>query len=273
MIADTLFILAAGKSSRMKNSRSSVIDHLENFEANHLPKSLIKINGKPFIEYLLDNAIEAGIKNVILIIRPMEESFHQLFGSDIDAHYKDLKISYAYQKIDPATKKTIGTADALYQALVQYEDVKCFLVCNSDNLYTASSMFKLANLSENNGVAAYQKGFLRFNAERLNAFAILSIDSEKCLKEIIEKPSETNELVNKKDTYISMNLFKFRYSDIFPFLENCPLNKERGEKELPTAIVNMLKHEKIKVLTLKEHVPDLTSKDDILIMKNETLRA
>ena len=108
MITETLFILAAGKSSRMKNSISKSTDDTENDEANSLPKSLIKINGRPFLEYLLDNALEAGIKHVILIIRPTETNFHQLFGEEKNAHYRELKISYAYQKVDPLTEKNIG---------------------------------------------------------------------------------------------------------------------------------------------------------------------
>ena len=36
-----------------------------------------------------------------------------------------------------------------------------------------------------------------------------------------------------------MNIFKFS-GEIFKFLENCPLNPIRKEKELPTAIMNMI---------------------------------
>ena len=47
-------------------------------------------------------------------------------------------------------------------------------------------------------------------------------------------------------------------------MENCPANPVRDEKELPTALMNMIE-DNIAVLgiPIAEHVPDLTSKNDI----------
>ena len=61
-----------------------------------------------------------------------------------------------------------------------------------------------------------------------------------------------------------MNIFKFS-GEIFKFLENCPLNPIRKEKELPTAIMNMINESSsyMKGIPIAEHVPDLTSKSDI----------
>ena len=35
------------------------------------PKELLPINGKPGLEYILDECIEAGIKEIIFIFQPM----------------------------------------------------------------------------------------------------------------------------------------------------------------------------------------------------------
>lgn len=36
----------------------------------HIPKNLIRVNGRPLLEYVLDEAIQSGIKDVILIVGP-----------------------------------------------------------------------------------------------------------------------------------------------------------------------------------------------------------
>lgn len=49
-----------------------------------VPKNLIKVNGKPLLEYVLDEAVSAGMKEVILIVNP--------------AHHKDFKNYIKFHK-------------------------------------------------------------------------------------------------------------------------------------------------------------------------------
>lgn len=39
----------------------------------HTPKNLILVNGKPLLEYVLEEAVECGIKDVVLVINPMHQ--------------------------------------------------------------------------------------------------------------------------------------------------------------------------------------------------------
>ena len=69
MINDSLIILAAGLSSRMKKSVSSKNLRKRSIEqANSRDKGLIGIdkNGRPLIHYLLINAKSAGFKTIYL---------------------------------------------------------------------------------------------------------------------------------------------------------------------------------------------------------------
>ena len=74
-----------------------------------------------------------------------------------------------------------------------------------------------------------------------------------------------------RDGYVgvSMNIFSFDYDKIMLALINVPLNEIRKEKELPTAVMMFVSSEPKSVYTypLKEHVPDLTSKADIIPVK------
>jgi len=53
-----------------------------------LPKELLPINGKPGLEYILDECIESGIKEIIFIISKKKEVIKKYFYSD--AFYKAL---------------------------------------------------------------------------------------------------------------------------------------------------------------------------------------
>ena len=71
-------------------------------------KELLPINGKPGIEYILDECIEAGIKEVVFIISKKKKMIKNYFYKDsfykkIIKNKKDVRISKEYKK----TKKYI----------------------------------------------------------------------------------------------------------------------------------------------------------------------
>ena len=53
-----------------------------------IPKELLPINGKPGIEYILDECIESGITEIIFIISKNKESIKKYFYND--AFYKKI---------------------------------------------------------------------------------------------------------------------------------------------------------------------------------------
>ena len=69
-----------------------------------LPKELLPINGKPGLQYILDECIEAGIKDIILIISKRKEMIKKYFYNDqfyknIIKKKKDKRILSEYNKI------------------------------------------------------------------------------------------------------------------------------------------------------------------------------
>ena len=44
-----------------------------------LPKELLPINGKPGLEYILEECIEAGVKEIIFIISNKKKSLRNIF--------------------------------------------------------------------------------------------------------------------------------------------------------------------------------------------------
>jgi glucose-1-phosphate adenylyltransferase len=268
----TIVVLAAGMSSRMKKSADSEIDNKKADEANKKSKSLITFGNKPFIYFLLKNISNAGFETVIMVVG----NDHNDFKSQIDLLdiTSKLEIKYAIQKIPKDRVKPFGTADAVFQTMEQIPELQneSFCVCNSDNLYSSSSFKLIRENSFENAVLAYDRDSLEFPKERVSSFSILMMDNDFNLVNFIEKPTPEQVSENLDENgkiRVSMNIFKFNGNHAFDFIKNCPINPIRIEKELPSAIVNMISDNSfyMKGIPIAEHVPDLTSKADINIIQ------
>jgi len=273
-ICKNLVVLAAGMSSRMKKQDDSVNLNSDDLQqANQRTKSLITIGkkGQVLLDYVLFNAKKSGFKKVYLVTGEDNTLFK--------THYKNQKIglviNFAIQPIPLNRQKPLGTADAVYQLLEQYPTLKkdSFVVCNSDNLYSVKAFKALRQVDDDQALIAYNREALKFTAERIAKFAVIATE-RSFVRQIIEKPA-VNRLEKYKDDKgiirVSMNLFKLQGDLIYPFVKNCPLHPIRQEKELPVAINNYLKAHplSIKAIPLSEHVPDLTSKKDIIILREQ----
>ncbi len=72
-------------------------------------KELLPINGKPGVEYIIDECIEAGIKEIIFIISKKKEIIKKYFNNDkfyqqVLKKKKDKRIKEEYKKIQKYKK-------------------------------------------------------------------------------------------------------------------------------------------------------------------------
>lgn len=271
-MTENIIILAGGASSRMKKSVDQNLSPEKVAQANQLSKGLIELGGKPFLSYLLDNILQAGFKNVYIITGENSQMFRRAF--EINPDFVDLNIQFATQYIPEGRQKPYGTADALYQCIEQYPNLKedTFCVCNSDNLYSLNALKNLKNANSHQAILAYDIDHLKYPKERIARFAVMKFDDDYNLTTIVEKP-EPDKIVDYTDAHqkirVSMNIFLFDGKSFFKYLESCPAHPVRDEKELPTALMNMIEDNiKVMGIPIAEHVPDLTSKNDIAILEN-----
>jgi glucose-1-phosphate adenylyltransferase len=280
MMTDKLVILAGGASSRMKQevAGKTALTKAQKEQANKRSKSLISIgnSNRPFMDYLLYNAKKAGYKNIYIITGKQNDLFKSFYGEkDMGNRFNGLTINFAIQTIPEGREKPLGTADALYQAMNQFEELKksSFTICNSDNLYSVNALRILREFNATpNALISYDRDSLDFTEDKIAKFALMQFDDHQLLTDIIEKPplDEVHNYVDREGKLrVSMNIFKFDGSLFFKYVKDCPLHPIRKEKELPTALLNMIKDhpDATTGIPLSEHVPDLTSKDDILIIK------
>jgi NDP-sugar pyrophosphorylase family protein len=269
-------ILAGGVSSRMKSpSTKGHLDAKLAKQAEEGTKGMISVGegGRPFLDYVLYNMKRAGIDDVVIVVGEKDDVLRQYYGlKDRDNEFHDLRITYAVQRIPEGRRKPIGTSDALMQALLVRSDWKGgdFIVCNSDNLYSVRVFTMLLDCEAPNALPDYDRSGLEFAETRIAHFGITKKDEDGYLLEIVEKPplEELEHLRGADGTLrVSMNIFRLNYEMIFNPLRDCPESPVRHEKELVTAVTAMVKlHPRsLKTLPLKEHVPDLTYKDDIAV--------
>jgi NDP-sugar pyrophosphorylase family protein len=267
-----IVLLAAGASSRMKQTSGVPLDpHLAQ-QAATIPKAMISVGkgGRPLMDYLLANALQAGYRDVVIVVGESDDTIRTRYeqigpGSPL----RTLSFSFAVQTVPAGRAKPLGTADALLQALRTRPDWKGkqFTVCNSDNLYSRGALEALRTLASDCGMIDYDRDGLRFERSRIEKFAVLIKDAGGALRGIIEKPTP-EEFDRAKDPSgrvgVSMNIWRFGYDVILPFLERMPVHPERNEKELPVAVMMMIRDGvRVAAIPFSEYVPDLTSRGDI----------
>ena len=271
-----IIILAGGASSRMKRSSVSAVDSALAKEAQHKTKAMIGVGdrARPFLDYLLYNIQQAGYENALIVVGENDNSIKEFYEQRENAkEFVSLSITYATQSIPSGRDKPLGTADALLKALHSPSwNGRRFTVCNSDNLYSSTALRLLLEDSHPNAMIDYDRAALLLSEERVAQFAVVVKGEEGFLKDIIEKPS-FDEMNRAKDVNgrigVSMNIWRFTYGDILPFLEKIPLHPVRKEKELPVAVKMMIAQKPRSVFTipLSEDVVDLTSLDDVPAVK------
>jgi len=105
-------ILAGGFGTRL---RSVVEDK---------PKALAPINGRPFLEYLLDHLIAGGIESFVFSVGYRAQQIEAHFGDC----YRDRPIQYALET------EPLGTGGGIANAL-PYTTAETVLVTNGDSLF------------------------------------------------------------------------------------------------------------------------------------------
>ena len=176
-------------------------------------KELLPINGRAGIEYILDECIDAGIKEVVFIISKKKEMIKDYFYNDrfykkIIKKKKDPRIIKEYRKILRYKKmikfvyqnKPLGTGDAVLKTKKYIKD-KFFLMLLPDDLIIkkncSKSMIKVHNRYNSSIMAS-----MNVNKDSVSRWGIYKIGNKLdkknyTIKDVIEKPSIKNAPSNK----------------------------------------------------------------------------
>jgi dTDP-glucose pyrophosphorylase len=229
-------------------------------------KAMIPV-GRPFLDYVLSGLADAGCTAVCLVIGPEHGAIRDYYQGA--ARPTRLSLSFAEQE------RPLGTADAVLAA-EQFAGGESVLVLNSDNLYPKSALKDLASLrpcvlatytsalaSQPAGLVGFRRSTLGIPAERIRAFALISVTSDGFLDRIVEKPDEVQSRSFGADPLVSMNAWLLPPA----IYGACRLvsPSPRGELELQDAVRYAVEQlgERFQVVESEEPVLDLSSRADI----------
>ena len=176
-------------------------------------KELLPINGKPGIEYILDECIDAGIKEVIFIISNRKKMIKDYFYKDsfykkIIKKKKDQRILKEYKKILKYKKmikfvyqnKPLGTGDAVLKTKKLIKD-NFFLMLLPDDLIIqnncSKSMIKVHKKHKSSVMAS-----LSVNKKTVSRWGIYKLSKRLdkknyLISDVIEKPTINSAPSNK----------------------------------------------------------------------------
>lgn len=227
-------ISAAGQGTRMLELSKNKSKHL------------IEVNNRPFLAYLLDNILDAGYTEIILVVGFREDMIREFLKTyTFNEVIPNIKIINQFKVLGPKEKK-YGTACPL-ECVKDFVKQSNFISLVGDNFYSARDL-KIMNINDEYN---YVAGIENNHPEK---FGVLTTQGE-FLKEIVEKPTEF------MGNLINTSLYKFT-PEVF---EKLPLieKSKRGEYEITDIISLLAKDKKVKVKILKDNWMDFGRPEDI----------
>ena len=213
-------ILAAGKGTRLYPMTRPVC------------KPLLPVYDKPLIYYSVSVLMEAGIRDILVIVPPGEEHvFQALLG---DGSQWGISITYAVQMVPR------GIADAmLVGAEVVCQDSVCLVL--GDNIFYQEgfgAVLKQA-VAHNHGATVFG-----YYVEDPRPFGVVEFDADGKALSIEEKPQ------HPKSHYIIPGLY-FYDNQVIDIARNLKPSA-RGELEITDVNLEYLRREQLKVVRLEQ---------------------
>jgi glucose-1-phosphate thymidylyltransferase len=253
---DKVVVLARGLGTRMRKAQEGEgLSEEQERVAETGVKALVPID-RPFLDYVLTEVAEAGYRRICLVIGPEHDELRRYYGQQVEA--QRLSFEFAEQA------EPLGTADAVAAAR-DFAGVDPFLMINSDNVYPAAAVAALRDLDGPGLIGFERQALLRGNipAERVERFAVVDVDDENNLNQVVEKPSPDQLSALPEPVGVSMNCWRF---DGRIFTACAAIEPSaRGELEITTAVQHAIDQlgVRFRVVALGAPVLDLTSRDDI----------
>lgn len=222
IIHDTPFVIIAGGVGKRLHPLTE-----------NIPKPLIKINGKPIIEHIIDKAVSEGFRKFIISTGYMANKIEKYLKKGTD---KEIEISYIREN------SPLGTAGFVYLLKkYKYED---FFITNGDVL----TRFKYLNL-------------LNFHKKKNSDATIAAINK------VLRFPY--GEIKFKNDNFLNVNekplIEKFINCGLYVInKKSISILKKKKYLDMPEYF-NLIKKKKkkIKVYSLYESWTDITDLEDI----------
>ena len=155
-------------------------------------KVLAEVNGRPFIDYILNQFSHAGISKCILCTGYLSHQVENYYGSN----YNEMKLVYSVEK-DP-----LGTAGAIANAK-EHIDTEFIITANGDS-YLDVNLLKFCRYYIDSGVNAM---ILLKKIDDVARYGKVIIDEKNIIRDFVEKSGNKEEgLINAGIYYLKRSL-------------------------------------------------------------------
>lgn len=194
-------ILAAGEGTRMRPLTAA------------RPKVMLPIANKPMMEHSVDAAIQAGIRDFVIITGYREDSIKDYFG---DGSGKGISIEYVHQDSQLGTANAIGYAKG-------HVDGR-FVVLNGDMLISPEHIRHLISTDKDAVITVKE-------VDNPCHFGVIETDDDRVVR-IIEKPQHPPSKLANAGIYLLTEA-------VFDFIAKTQLSP-RGELEITDSLQMMI---------------------------------
>lgn len=234
-------VLAAGRGSRLGERTD---------EHN---KCMLPMFGKPLVQYSLENAVRAGVSEIVVVVGYRAEDVINGFGID----FEGTRVQYVIQDDPHGLVHAIETA----APAIGRED---FMLLLADEILWHPHHAEMVKMYEEQrlfGVCGVVQEEERDEIRK--TYALIEDPVSHRIHRLIEKPRKPPSRIRGTGNCI------FRH-EIFDYVPLTPINQNRGEKELPDLIQCAIDDgEDVRSFDIGDGYVNINTPDDIAIAERE----
>ena len=222
---------------------------LQGFRGNDSTKILLEVDGKPMIIRQIEQLINWGLDNFIIITNP---SFDELIRDVISSFYPEKNVSFTIQH----EQKGISHALMCAEKYILPGDTVFFIL--GDNFFenNPAENIKMEDLAKNKGAHIFS-----YKVENPQEFGVAELDSENNVISIEEKPIKPK----SKQAVVGVYIYDDSVMDKIKTLKP----SERGEYEVTDLNNLYIKDGKCKNVTIDGWWIDAGTPDRILELEEK----
>lgn len=218
-------------------------------------KCMVPLRGKPLIEYSLENALAAGVDEIVVVVGYLAEQIINVYGN----RFRDVPVQYVIQweqkglvhAIDCAHPQ-IGTSDFMLfladEILLRPRHAEMIATFHAEDLLVLCGVTEVADRSQIS-----------------KTYSIIVDDDDRRIYRLIEKPARPMNNTMGTGNCVFGN-------GIFDYIPQTPINQKRGEKELPDLIQCAIDDGRtVKAFVIGDHYVNVNTVDEIA-RAEETLK-
>lgn len=234
-------VLAAGRGSRLGS------------ETETSNKCMLRLFDKPLVQYSLENAVRAGVSEIVVVVGYRAEDVINGFGID----FEGTRIQYVIQDEPRGLVHAIETAspaigDEDFMLLLADEILWDPHHAEMVKVYEEERLFGICGVVQEPDLDEIRK-----------TYALIQDDATQRIYRLIEKPRRPPSSIRGTGNCI------FR-REILDYVPLTPINQSRGEKELPDLIQCAIDDgEDVRSFDIGDVYVNINTPEDIAIAERE----